>query len=446
MDSEGASNSFLWDGHFNQFGDDLNRSGYDPTTPYDDSVLHGNPYVGNAPFLNSMPNFQEPSFMSSTHENIQMNMNPTIEQMVTNMPSSPVMRRTTTNKSKSKSRQKDSQSSGGNARIVREGSYACPLFQHNNYHNQKHVCKGVKARKMADVRTHMTSGRNKHVEFLVCCPVCSEDVLNREEFEESHGYKGEYCRKAPSRPRGGDASEIQWKKLYRKLYPMEKHIPEAFNESHAGTRESQSQRIRKKRPHPETSSSDESQRTTLLRDFPNSRTRPQTDDVTRPAEVHNGVVQSLDVSETDTLQRSGRQLALPVSTRVNGVNEDSRHSQDDVQRQFRNLASSDQEITKRNEVMNSLVAEVKDKMGPQSSREAMIGIVVEVVARIFQTTKDAHNDLSLSNTSTCPELEQGGSSPSPSSHSSYQLSSEASASSTIETDGELEPSSSIEHS
>ena len=114
-----------------------------------------------------------------------------------------------------------------NGRIGNERSFACPIFQYNNYHRQQHVCKGLHARKMADVRTHLTTGRNKHVEFLQCCPVCSEDVLNKEDFEDSHGYRGENCRKAPSRKRGGNAGEQQWLKLYSKLHPMEKHIPSA---------------------------------------------------------------------------------------------------------------------------------------------------------------------------------------------------------------------------
>ena len=102
-----------------------------------------------------------------------------------------------------------------------ERSFACHIFQHNNYHRQQHVCIGTHGRKMADVRTHLI---NKHLEFLSCCSVCHEYVLNKEEFDDFHG---ENCRKPPSRRRGGPAGELQWKALYRKLYPMEKHIPSA---------------------------------------------------------------------------------------------------------------------------------------------------------------------------------------------------------------------------
>ena len=107
---------------------------------------------------------------------------------------------------------------------IRPFTFACPIFQYNNYHRQQHVCIGTHGRKMADVRNHLIKGRKKHLEFLACCPVCNEDVLIKEDFEDFHG---ENCRKPPSRRRDGTAGEAQWKALYRKLYPMEKHIPSA---------------------------------------------------------------------------------------------------------------------------------------------------------------------------------------------------------------------------
>jgi hypothetical protein len=106
---------------------------------------------------------------------------------------------------------------------------ACPVRQHDIFHGvNQHDCCGANSRKMADLRAHLTArrnGRSPHVAFIGWCPVCSEDFLDKEEFEKYHGYKGRNCTRPPARKRGGLAVRTQWEKLYRKLYPMDNEVP-----------------------------------------------------------------------------------------------------------------------------------------------------------------------------------------------------------------------------
>ncbi|KAF2727643.1 hypothetical protein EJ04DRAFT_133052 [Polyplosphaeria fusca] len=132
---------------------------------------------------------------------------------------------------------------------------ACPIFQFRKLHSMKHNCNGCPGRKLADVRTHLKS---YHIDYLQCCRTCGEDVLSKDEFEACHGKNGEKCQGQLSRKRGGDAREVQWKKLYHKLCgAISLEVPSPFNET--AVKDSGVQKSRKRRARREISSSSEDQ-------------------------------------------------------------------------------------------------------------------------------------------------------------------------------------------
>ena len=103
---------------------------------------------------------------------------------------------------------------------------ACPVDKADDVYGRPHSCTGVSAKKMSTVRTHLTGGRQPHLPFLGFCNRCSEHSLEQQEFEKQHGYRSENCSRRPYRPRGGTASEIQWKSLFHLMYPDIVGIPD----------------------------------------------------------------------------------------------------------------------------------------------------------------------------------------------------------------------------
>lgn len=68
---------------------------------------------------------------------------------------------------------------------------------------------------MAEVRRHMTRS-HRDLDFLRLCSTCNDDFLDRNEFESSHGYKGELCIN-PQEQRRAEGQEEQWTALYKKV-------------------------------------------------------------------------------------------------------------------------------------------------------------------------------------------------------------------------------------
>jgi len=92
--------------------------------------------------------------------------------------------------------------------------FNCPVRQGEQDRGASEFsCSGLSADTMADVRRHME--RAKHVEFIRLCSTCNEDLIDKKEFEDKHGYRGEKCTKTPQKQaRGTEATGRQYKQLY----------------------------------------------------------------------------------------------------------------------------------------------------------------------------------------------------------------------------------------
>ena len=93
------------------------------------------------------------------------------------------------------------------------------MFVAESVHNRPRTCNNVKMKTMSEMRRHLTRGSAGYpaqLSFLRLCRTCNEDFTDRAEFEQSHGYRGEFCNNVRSQRRRGDA-KVQWEALYRKI-------------------------------------------------------------------------------------------------------------------------------------------------------------------------------------------------------------------------------------
>ncbi|KAH8692550.1 hypothetical protein GQ44DRAFT_734017 [Phaeosphaeriaceae sp. PMI808] len=97
--------------------------------------------------------------------------------------------------------------------------FECPMFVARSSHGLPRTCNNFSTKKMSEVRRHLTrssAGYPPELAFLRLCPTCNEDIIDKAEFEDHHGYRGQLCNNRRSQRRG-DGAMIQWDSLYQKL-------------------------------------------------------------------------------------------------------------------------------------------------------------------------------------------------------------------------------------
>lgn len=99
--------------------------------------------------------------------------------------------------------------------------FGCPVYEADIILGRDHTCKGAREKNMSKIRVHMTRGRQPHLDFLSRCGTCEEDIIDRNEFQQSHGLR---CNN-PRKQLRGDAAQQQWNALYYKVNPAGTPLP-----------------------------------------------------------------------------------------------------------------------------------------------------------------------------------------------------------------------------
>jgi hypothetical protein len=95
---------------------------------------------------------------------------------------------------------------------------ACPKFQYNIMHGRQQSCHGANEANMSGICTHI---RRAHKQFIQLCKTCNEHVIDRHDFETSHGV---HCRN-PRPQRRRNLKEEQWLSLFKKFFCEEMRSP-----------------------------------------------------------------------------------------------------------------------------------------------------------------------------------------------------------------------------
>jgi hypothetical protein len=100
---------------------------------------------------------------------------------------------------------------------------ACPVWKHDEFHDQHRSCRYKGGKTMSDIKTHMQSNDHRlDFPFIRLCRNCWEYIIDSESYRGVHETKD--CLQTVQQ-RGEQRIVAQWKALYGTMYPHSARIP-----------------------------------------------------------------------------------------------------------------------------------------------------------------------------------------------------------------------------